>query len=291
MSDPQAFPAQITADGSFTFFSPEFQESFHSRSGARWEAESKFVEPCQLREKAKNKEVLQILDICYGLGYNSASALATIWEVNPKCKVELIGLERDPQVPQAAIAQQLLNQWDSPIPQLLSELARKYQLETSLLEAKLLIGDARLTIQSLINLGFQAEAIFLDPFSPPKCPQLWTGNFLKLVSKCLKPTGIIATYSCAASVRTALLLAGLEIAPTVAVGRNSPGTVASFKLENAPSLSEQEQEHLQTRASIPYRDPSLTDSATVIEQRRQQEQAASNKEPTSHWKKRWFNRS
>ncbi|MEC4984034.1 MAG: MnmC family methyltransferase [Oscillatoria sp. PMC 1068.18] len=288
MSDSEVFLPQITADGSLTFFSPEFQESFHSRAGAKWEAENKFIEPCQLGKKAQEQERLRILDICYGLGYNSASALAKIWQINPNCQVELIALELDRRVPQTAIAQQLLSHWNSPIPELLSQLATSYQLKTPLLQAKLMISDARSIVKSLAQSGFQADAIFLDPFSPPKCPQLWTVEFLALVSQCLKPTGRLATYSCAASVRTALLLAGLEIASTVAVGRNSPGTVASFTLQDLPSLSVREQEHLQTRASIPYRDPSLTDSATAIAQRRQEEQAFSDKEPTSHWKKRWF---
>lgn len=283
---------QITQDGSYTFFSPEFDEAFHSRYGARQEAEKKFLEPSLLKDKAcgqkqKNSTSLQLLDICYGLGYNSASALAGIWSANPQCRVELIALEIDSTIPLQAIEHNLLNQWQKPIPQSLTQLATTKRIQTNYLDASLLINDARKTIQQLYHDSWQADAIFLDPFSPPKCPQLWTVEFLGLVAKCLKPTGRIVTYSSSAAVRTALSLAGLHIGSTPGVGRKSPGTVASFFDDNLPTLSLQEQEHLQTRAAIPYRDPELRDTTEKIREKRESEQQYSCLEPTSKWKKRW----
>jgi len=276
---------QLTADGSFTFFSSDFGEAFHSHYGARQEAQLKFVEPTQLRQKAQ-QPTLRLLDICYGLGYNTAAALAIIWAVNPNCYVEVVGLEFNPTVPASAIAHHLLNSWHQPIPQILAALATEHKVQTHRFKATLLIGDARSTIWLVQESGFQADAIFLDPFSPPNCPQLWTVEFLEQVAKCLYSSGRLATYSCAAAVRTALIAAGLKIGSTPPVGRRSPGTVASWVATDLPLLSQQEQEHLLTRAAIPYRDPHLNDSATVILQRRQQEQQASSLEPTSRWRKR-----
>lgn len=288
------FIPQATADGSFTFFSPEFGECFHSIHGARQEAELKFVHPTQLRLKAE-KPLVRLLDICYGLGYNTAAALAAIWEENPNCVVEWVGLERDVEVPQAALLQGLLNSWPVSVQELLTELAQRHKLDRPQIKAQLLIGDARKTISTLKSSGFQADAIFLDPFSPPHCPQLWTVEFLTLVGNCLQPDGILATYSCSAAVRSALIAAGLEIGSTPPVGRRSPGTIA-FKpgsQNQLPAflelvqLSPQEQEHLQTRAAIPYRDPNLCEDASSIVHRRQIEQQQSSLEPASRWKKRW----
>ena len=287
MEQSEIFTPQLTADGSFTFFSAQFDESFHSIYGAKQEAQHKFIEPCQLEEKAKNKSSLKILDICYGLGYNSAAALAAIWTINPECSVELIALELDSKVPLQAITHNLIEQWGEPIPQLCRELANTHLIQSKKLKAELLIGDGRQTIQKVYQSGWQADAIFLDPFSPPKCPQLWTVEFIALVAQCLNPTGRLATYSCAASVRTALLLADLNIGATKSVGRRSPGTIASFTTNTLLPLSQQEKEHLQTRAAIPYRDPQLQNSAPIITQKRQKEQQNSSLEPSSHWKKRW----
>jgi tRNA U34 5-methylaminomethyl-2-thiouridine-forming methyltransferase MnmC len=281
------FTPQPTADGSYTFFSAEFNEAFHSNFGAKQEAEFKFVEPLQLRQKAQQPQ-LYLLDICYGLGYNTAAALTAIWQINPNCQIHCIGLELDSTVPQTAIAYNLLNSYPDPIPDYLTTLATTYQLQTDKIQAQLLIGDARQTLQQVHHSGFQADAVFLDPFSPPTCPQLWTVEFLTLLAHCLTPSGHLATYVCSAAARTALMAAGLNISSTTPVGRRTPGTVASFSAVGLPPLSQQEQEHLQTRAAVPYRDPNLSDSKEVILQRRQQEQQLSRLEPTSQWKKRWF---
>ena len=294
-----AFVPKPTADGSFTFYSPTFGEQFHSRQGARQEAALKFVEPTQLREKAETRSRLCLLDICYGLGYNSAVAVETIWAANPTCHIELIALELDAAVPLAALEiwQQAPHSsanesaphapWPKPVLHVLAGLATNQTYQTQQIQAQLLLGDARQQLQVVARSGFQADAIFLDPFSPPHCPQLWTVEFLTLVARCLGADGRLATYSCAAAVRHALMAAGLHISATPPVGRKSPGTVASWTAAESPTLSQQEQEHLQTRAAIPYRDRTLYASAAEILQRRDVEQQASSLEPTSRWKKRW----
>jgi molybdopterin-guanine dinucleotide biosynthesis protein A len=281
------FQPQLTEDGSFTFFSPQFNETFHSRFGAKQEAIYKFVIPCKLPELAKQSNSIKILDICYGLGYNTAAALEIIWEINPQCHLEVMALELNENVPNQAIKYQLLNDWQEPIPELLSQLARKKYLKNDLISARIFYGDARISIGEIINTNFTADAIFLDPFSPPKCPQLWTVDFLKLVTKSIKLNGILATYSCAAAMRTALQLTGMKIGASKSVGRRSPGTVASYTNPNLPPLSPQELEHLQTKAAIPYRDLQLNDTPENILQRRLEEQNISTLEPTSNWKKRW----
>ncbi|MDH6099748.1 MnmC family methyltransferase [Anabaenopsis sp. FSS-46] len=283
----EEFKPQVTADGSFTFVSDEFGELFHSHFGAKQESFLKFVAPTGLETSAV-KPSLRILDICYGLGYNTAAALQTIWAVNPHCDVELIGLELNPSVPQAAIAHGLFDNWHYEYKAILTQLAVEQQVKTSRFQGKLLIGDGRNLITQVHQSGFLADAIFLDPFSPPRCPQLWTVEFIHKVAGCLHPQGLLATYSCAAAVRTALLAAGLEIGSTPPVGRRSPGTIAAYPGNSLPPLGESEKEHLQTRAAVPYRDPQLIDAADVILRRRNQEQEVSPLEPTSSWRKRWF---
>jgi len=277
------FAPQPTADGSCTFFSAEFNELFHSHYGARQEAMAKFVQPTHLLDLATTGQV-SILDVCYGLGYNTAAALETIWAVNPHCQITLVGLELDPNVPQAAIP--LLTDYFPTVQSLLADLATTRSIETRHLTAQLLLGDARQMIQTLVTEGFQADAIFLDPFSPPRCPQLWTVEFLQQVANCLTSVGTLATYSCAASVRSALIEIGLHIGSTAPVGRRAPGTVAAWT-DSLPPLSLQEQEHLHTRAAIPYRDPELRDTTDAIVARRQAEQVTSPLEPSSRWRQRW----
>jgi tRNA U34 5-methylaminomethyl-2-thiouridine-forming methyltransferase MnmC len=275
---------QPTADGSFTFFSTEFGQSFHSSSGAKEEAIGKYALPTQLADRALTYPKLKIFDPCYGLGYNCAAALQAIWDANPQCSVEIMALEINPAVARAAIDQQLLTPWPALIPTLLAELAATGTVESDLLVARLQIGDARQTIRSV--RGFQADAIFLDPFSPAVCPELWTVEFLQLVAECCAPQGLLATYSCAGAVRTALMSAGFTVGDTSPVGRKAPGSIASLDPDLIPPLAAEIQEYLQTRAGIPYRDPDLTDNADRIRLRRTWEQQESSLESTSQWRKR-----
>ncbi len=286
MQDSSNFTPQLTADGSFTFFSNEFGEYFHSTQGAKEEALLKFAEPCQLAQKAQ-QPVLRLLDVCYGLSYNTAAALEVIWANNPSCCIEVVALELDPSVPRTAIAHHLLNSWSPPIPELLEELATSFTVQTPRLHAQLLLGDARATIEQVHQSNFQADAIFLDAFSPRRCPQLWTVEFCQQLARCCTSTGRLTTYSCAASVRSALIAAGFKLSQTPPLRGRQPGTLASFSDAELPPLPVAAQEHLQTRAAVPYRDPQLCDTAQVILQRRQIEQQASSLEPTSRWQRRW----
>lgn len=276
-----------TADGSLTFFSADFGEWFHSRSGARLEAQQTYVEATGLAQRAWESPI-RILDVCYGLGYNAAAALDTLWRINPHCRVELMALELDARVPQRALSHHRQQGWLPAVERTLEALAVTHSLHTDTLSAQLRLGDARQTIQTVAQ---PVDYIFLDPFSPPHCPELWTVEFLGQVARCLAPNGILATYSCAAAVRTALQQAGLTIGATVATGRRWPGTAARWQGTALTPLSQQEQEHLQTRAAVPYRDPTLRGNRQDICDRRAQEQATSPLKPTSQWRKRWLPKS
>lgn len=280
---------KITEDGSYTYFSEEFQEHYHSFAGAKREAEGKFLKTCRIAQQAETKSHLYLLDICYGLGHNTAAALTEIWRIHPSCIIHVIALENDPAIAAVAFQNDLLSPWSPNVATLLGELSQTFTVETTKLKAQLLIGDARQTIQQVIAQGFAADAIFLDPFSPPKCPQLWTVEFFRLITKCLAPKGYLATYSCAAAVRQAMLLANLKIGGTPGVGRRSPGTLARFTTEHLDPLAQPEIEHLQTRAAIPYRDPDLmSDRQTILDRRIAEQQASTHLESTSQWKKRWL---
>ena len=71
---PRPYP---TADGSFSLHSAQFGEAFHNSAGALNEAQAKFVRPAQL-ERFQGDRPLAILDVCVGLGYNSAAVLEAL---------------------------------------------------------------------------------------------------------------------------------------------------------------------------------------------------------------------
>ncbi len=273
-----------TEDGSITFWSETFQETFHSSHGAKHEAEAKFVIPAKIAEKASTQTQLNILDVCYGLGYNTAAAIACVFESPDRtANLQIIALENNLEVPQQAIAAGLVDIWQPAIAQILTTAAATQTVATENLSLQLLIGDARQTIRQVPTKW--ADAIFLDPFSPPHCPQLWTVEFIQLLANCLKPDGYLVTYSSSAAVRAAMLKAGLQIGAIAPIGRKSPSTIAAFAPIALPPISENEAAFLKTRAAIPYRDHSLQRTAAEIIAIRKAEQNNSQLPPSSSLRK------
>ena len=73
------FHPYFTNDGSVGLYSPDFDDIYHSSTGALTEAYEKFIMPVNMDELLKKDEI-KVLDICYGIGYNSKSFLNFIFE-------------------------------------------------------------------------------------------------------------------------------------------------------------------------------------------------------------------
>ena len=159
-------------------------------------------------------------------------------------------------------------------------------------------GDAREKI-NLIPSSIKFDLIYLDGFSPQKCPQVWTIEFLSKVKENLNSQGYLITYSSSAAVRKTLRNLGLEIF-TIKPKLNdssfwSQATVAISEFDkkklkanfNFEKLSLMEEEHLLTKASIPYRDQDLNSSKDDIIRRRLDEQLSSNLLSTKKWRNKW----
>ena len=61
----------ITQDGSIGLYDKALDEIYHSKFGAKKESFEKFVEPCFILKKNGLDKNLKLLDICFGIGYNT----------------------------------------------------------------------------------------------------------------------------------------------------------------------------------------------------------------------------
>ena len=68
----------MTDDGSVGLYNNKVKDIYHSKSGAYLEACEKFVKPLIDINYFKNKNAFSVLDICYGIGYNSKALLNNI---------------------------------------------------------------------------------------------------------------------------------------------------------------------------------------------------------------------
>ncbi len=206
----------ITKDNSPTIMSLEYSEPYRSISGAMEESFKKFIGPCRIKEF---KDEVSILDIGFGLGYNVCAAVDAVLEANPKCNLVVFSLEKDKEILKKL---QNLNPAFKNY-NMIKGLAKNLEYRKGNINLKIILGNATETIKK-INTDF--DAVFLDPFSPPKNPELWTEEFLNEVAKRMKKSGILATYSCARIVRENMKKAGLMPEDGPSVGRRAPSTIA-----------------------------------------------------------------
>lgn len=159
---------------------------------------------------------------------------------------------------------------------------KRYQLQD--INFKLKNDDARKVLLEDHNLY---NLIFLDAFTPSKCPCLWSYEFFKLLNEHLEEDGLILTYSTSASIRAAMVEAGFEIGNIYNERLNKfTGTVAAKnKSQIKYPLSEYDLGLLKTKAGIFYRDENLSSLNEAINEARKIEVENSNRISSSHYKK------
>ncbi len=287
-----------TNDGSFSLYSTLFKESFHSRKGALLEAKTKFISPAQLN-RTKGEDLL-VLDVCMGLGYNSAALMEESIDIPRKLCWWGLELDKRPLV-QALNNQNFNSIWSPLVLRRLEAIRDRGYWKDKASQGEVLWGDARSALNHLPS-DLKFELIMHDAFSPQCCPQLWSEEFITSLAKKLAPQGRLLTYCRAAAVRASMKKAGLKVyslVPTLKNKKNwSEGTLAILPdthntylpvATSCQELSPMEREHLITKASVPYRDPNSQNGVQEILDRRKQEQQDCNLESTSSWRRRWGN--
>lgn len=84
------------------------------------------------------------------------------------------------------------------------------------LQLEVIAGDARMSLPEWTG---QADAWFLDGFSPAKNPELWEEALMAQVAAHTAPGGTAATYTAAGFVRRGLEAAGFEVTRIPGYGR------------------------------------------------------------------------
>lgn len=305
MGPGQGLVVRMGADGSFSLWSEAFGEGFHSARGALREARETFLDPSELQRFPPGSR-LRVLEVCVGTGCNLAVLLEACRARG--LQLDWTGLELDPEPLRLALSQPAFRAaWQTGTLQVLEQLRQSGDWrgaeQQAASRAQLFWGDARRTLQRLRAAqvgGF--DLIWHDAFSPQRCPQLWSLEFLRDLTGLLRPEGRWISYSSAAAVRQALQQAGLWLAAlqlqpyAVSHGQIWSGGTMASPCAFPPSalwreLSAMEREHLASSAGEPYRDPSGTATTEQILVARQQAQAESlatgRRGSSSAWRRRW----
>ena len=189
----------LCEDGTNTLYSKEFDEPYHStKDGALHESLEKHVKPSLTIKK--NKPTLVILDICFGLGYNTFATLHYIQKQNLTTKVHILSPEFDEGLVRS------LNRFDFPpefdsIKHIINAISQDLYYEDEQFKIEILLGDAR---KSIPNIQEKIDIIYQDAFSPTHNPLLWTYEWFKDVRTICNDDAILTTYSTAAAIRLGL---------------------------------------------------------------------------------------
>lgn len=384
----------FTNDGSVGLFSPEANDIYHSTYGALTEAYEKFILPSDFEKFFRKNSEIKILDICFGIGYNSKSFLNKLLEIiyndtidtnnisktinndkiytnNKKYKIFIHAIDTDKNLATLSpffktfeknigklnskseiiykqekikklstntastkyklqnevnilLLQKMLNKIDNNTISILYDkkyrqyfdlkmirlfefyqnnmsiytplrrlkaflhniyykyLSKGYKKAYKYLELldfdfNLEINDAR---QAIMNDTNKYNFVFLDAFTPTKCPCLWSIDFFKLLYERLEDGGLILTYSNSAQVRNCFLNAGFIVKKIFSKNQNKfTGTVAikpytdvsqnnretNYNTELIHDLSDYDLGLMKSRAGIFYRDKDLSlDNEAII---------------------------
>lgn len=364
----------FTNDGSVGLFSPDADDIYHSTYGALTEAYEKFILPSNLKNFLKKNNEIKILDICFGIGYNSKSLINYVLDFlynepiytdknkytdkidtnNKKFKIYIHAIDNDKNLAYLSpffisnkkniknnkilfhqekiermlakktvqkyklkqevnflLLEKIIDNIDSETISILSDkkysqffdkeikgllkfynnnrsvhtplsnltaflhniyykyISSGYKMALKALKLidfnfNLNIADAR---QAIKNDNEKYSYIFLDAFTPVKCPCLWTVDFFKLLYSRLDENGMILTYSNSALVRNAFKHAGFYVGKIFSESANKfTGTIAvKNKALIKYELSEYDLGLMKTKAGIFYHDKDLSlDNEAII---------------------------
>ena len=229
-----------TDDGSTTYYSEAYDEAFHSTSGAVEETLYNYIEGCQI----KSRPVQYIFEVGLGLGLGIE---LTYQELAPIRPFKMISSEID-----RALVQRLKQ--SSPLLGDL-EFSTLGDLEVATLKNEkmdllILIGDLNQTLPKAISKGLvkNVQAIYQDPFSPKKNPDLWDVKWFSLLKEISSEDVMMATYSASVSIRKAMLKAGWSIRNRTGFAHKKSSTIACLNGESDKELLEK----LESSSALPF---------------------------------------
>jgi len=168
------------------------------------EALSKHIVPA-LRYH-KNKKELNILDICFGLGYNTLATLYYIKQNNLNIKVNIYSPEFDIKLLKS------LKNFNYPkeftqFEYIINTLSQELYYENENYKIEIFNGDAREYLKQLNSI----DIVYQDAFSSDVNRSLWTQEYFLQIKNILNTDAIITTYSIATPIRLSMYNNDLKI--------------------------------------------------------------------------------
>jgi tRNA U34 5-methylaminomethyl-2-thiouridine-forming methyltransferase MnmC len=193
-------------DGSCTAYSSQFDEHYHStKDGALNESLQKHVIPALSLQQGKPE--VTILDICFGLGFNTLATLYYLEHHGIDQRVRIFSPEFDAELI-ASLAEFPYPEIFEPFRPVIRSLSTMGHYRDERVEITLYIGDAREYLRDTTECF---DIVYQDAFSPGTNPMLWTLEYFADLARLMAPDAVLTTYSTALATRLALHQNGLNV--------------------------------------------------------------------------------
>lgn len=218
-------------DKSISFWDEKHKSYYHPKSGAYKQAKELFIEKSSLKQKLEKRDI-NLLDIGFGMGYNSFEALS----LAKKHKLKIVALDKNRNI----ILKSTKAIKDKNHANILKNIYKTGFYKDADNSLKLILGDVRYTLK---NLKTKFDIIFLDPFMHIQNPSMVTVELFKILKTLLKEDGVLICSSCADAIRVALSQAKFKSKISNIQNSDIKGIYA---LHGDESIQ-----------GVPYRDPNL----------------------------------
>lgn len=210
----------FTRDGSFSFYSMEYGESYKTKSlGAYSESRRKFAETGRLYEKFRNGHV-RLLDICFGTGMNLAVTIEEYLRSGSDNIFHIVSVEKDESLLRLVESAAFLFPREGYL--ILRELLKKGRYGNISME--IYIEDA---ISFTERLSGKFHAVYFDPFSEKHNPEMWSWKIFLKMRELLEDDGCLMTYASNAALCERLRSLGFDVEKIKPLaGRNHPSLKA-----------------------------------------------------------------
>ena len=204
--------------------SDRFDDPYYSLNDGLAETRHVFLQGNDL--PARFRDGFQVAELGFGTGLNLLATVAAWRGAKVPGRLRYASFEMFPMTaPDVAQALQHFPDMADLASELCAALAQGLPQFTLAggIEVDLIIGDAR---DCLPGWAGQADAWYLDGFSPAKNPELWAPDLMQAVFDHTVPGGTAATYSAAGLVKGGLREAGFDVIRTPGFGRKRHMTTA-----------------------------------------------------------------
>ena len=200
---------QTTTDGSHTLFVPELNEHYHSVNGALQESQQVFIQNGLYHVPNCLKQI-NLLEIGFGTGLN---ALLTVLESKKqRRKINYVAVEPEPvdiEIIESLNYAEVIGGTEAT--GYFRKLHESGWAYPSFLSDYFIISKIQAKLEDITLSDQQFHLIYFDAFGPEVQPELWTEKIFSQLYRCLKPDGVLVTYSCKGNVKRALKSAGFSI--------------------------------------------------------------------------------